>query len=264
MHPTLTIAKHAAEAAGRIQLYYVDKLDRLNIKEKAINDWVSEVDTKCEAAIIETIHKYQPYHQIMGEESGITGEDDEHRWIVDPLDGTSNFLHGIPHFCISIAYAHRGVVQSGVVYDPVRKEMFMAARGKGAQLNETRIRTTNRATLSGAMIANGRTPQVDDNRPNRDLSGALQVLAQKEAITRRMGAAALDLAYVACGRFDGFFEHELQLWDIAAGALIVQEAGGLVSDFSGAQTHEQTGNIVAGSLKVFKPLLKIVNAHWES
>jgi myo-inositol-1(or 4)-monophosphatase len=264
MHPTLTIAKHAAEAAGRLQLYHFGKLDRVKIHEKKPHDFVSDVDIRSEEAIIETIRKYHPDHSILAEESGETAGDAEHCWIIDPLDGTNNYLHGIPHFAISIAYAHKGKVQTALVYDPIKQDTFIAARGKGAHLNDTRIRTTSQTSLSKSLIALGRNYPIAKTNLNKGLQQINEALQEKNAITRYFGAASLDLCYVAAGKFDGYFEHSLQKWDLAAGALITQEAGGLVSDFQGGQQFMETGDIVCGSLKVFKPLLKLVNANLNS
>lgn len=259
MHPTLNIAKHAAEAAGRIQLFSLEKLDRVKIQEKNPNDYVSDVDTRAEAVIVDTIRKYHPDHAILAEESGQSSGDADNCWIIDPLDGTNNFLHGIPHFCISIAFQHKGVTQSGLIYDPVRKDMFIAARGKGAHLNESRIRTTQRSSLDGAIVGYEHNYPASWEAKNHALTQLIFELNARQANTRRLGASALDLAYVAAGRFDGFFSHHLKPWDMAAGALLVEEAGGLVSDYTGAQNHFESGEIVCGSLRIFKPLLKLIN-----
>ena len=255
MHPTITIAKRAALGAGKIILRHLDRLDRLTITAKQRNDFVSEVDIQAEQEIISTLHKIYPNHSILAEESGErTGTDSANQWVIDPLDGTTNYLHGFPHFAVSIAFKHKGRLEAGVIYDPLRQEMFTASRGQGAQLNERRMRVKNLIHLEEALLGTGFPPRyLQHPQPHLDLFAGLM---SKSSGIRRAGSAALDLAYVAAGRLDGFWERGLSEWDMAAGSLLIQEAGGLVGDFGGGHDFLDTGNIVAGNPKIFKLLLQ--------
>jgi myo-inositol-1(or 4)-monophosphatase len=254
MHPVLTIAKRAALGASRILLRHFDHLERLNVTAKNRNDFVSEADVQTEREIIQILRKTYPNHGILAEETGEQPGQDEYQWVIDPLDGTTNFLHGIPHFAVSIAFRHRNRLEAGLVYDPIRQEMFTASRGEGAQVNDRRIRVSGIIQLENALLGTGfpfRHPQ--HQTAYLSFFGGL---FGKCVEIRRAGAASLDLSYVAAGRLDGFWEIGLKKWDIAAGALIVQEAGGLVSDFGGGNDFMKSGHIVAGSPKVFKALLQ--------
>ena len=254
MHPALTIAKRAALSASRILLRHFDNLERLSVTAKQRNDFVSEADVQAEQEIIQTLRKTYPNHGILAEESGEQHGHDDYQWVIDPLDGTTNFLHGIPHFAISIGFRHKNRLEAGLVYDPIRQEMFTASRGAGAQINDRRMRVSNIPQMENALLGTGfpfRHPQHQPAYLN--FFGSL---FGKCVEVRRAGAASLDLAYVASGRLDGYWEFGLKEWDIAAGALLVQEAGGLVSDFIGGNDFMKSGNIVAGNPKVFKALLR--------
>ena len=264
MLPMLNTAVKAARRAGVIINRASDDVDRLTIHSKGENDFVTEVDQKAEQAIIQTLHDAYPDHAILAEESGASGslegaDEAEYQWIIDPLDGTTNFLHGFPQYCISIALVYRGQLSVAVIYDPVRNDLYTALRGRGAFLNERRIRVSKRDKLQGALIGTG--------FPYRDFThldaytAMFKDLVQKTAGLRRPGSAALDLAWLAAGRTDGFFEIGLNAWDIAAGCLLVQEAGGLVSDFAGEEDYLQSGNVVAGNPKVFVQLLQTITPH---
>jgi myo-inositol-1(or 4)-monophosphatase len=259
MQAQLNIAIRAARRAGEVIMRAVPRLHEVTVEEKRPNDFVSEIDRRAEAEIIGTIREKYPSHAFLAEESGQTGESD-FVWIIDPLDGTTNFLHGLPIFAVSIALAHRGVLQHAVVYDPSRQELYTASRGEGAQLDGRRIRVSGRAGVSGALIGTG-FPYSS----HLDHMGAylkmFSAISARSAGLRRPGAAALDLAYVAAGRYDGFFEFSLKPWDIAAGALLVREAGGLVGTFAGDERYLETGNVVAGSPKVFAELIKTFAPH---
>lgn len=259
MHPAINIAKRAALAAGKVIVRYFDNLDKLTVNSKHRNDLVSEVDVQAEQEIIRALRKIYPNHGIKAEESGTTGSDEEYQWVIDPLDGTTNYLHGFPHFSTSIALKHKNRLEVGLIYDPIRQEMFTASRGDGAQLNDHRIRVKNRVNLDGALISTGFAPRQLERLPMfMEIFGALM----KQGVQmRRVGSAALDLAYVAAGRFDGFWEFGLNEWDIAAGALLVQEAGGLTGDFSGGHEYLQSGNVVCGNPKIFKALVKTLRPH---
>jgi myo-inositol-1(or 4)-monophosphatase len=252
MHPTLNIAIRAARSAGRVLLRYFDRVDQLAVESKRRNDFVSEVDRSAEAAIIQELRGKFPDHAILAEESGAQGTS-EFEWIIDPLDGTTNYLHGFPQFSVSIALRHRGRLEQAVVYDPLREEMFTASRGRGAQLNDRRLRVSARPGLEGALIGTG-FPFRDHRHVDAYL-GMFRAMLEDTAGLRRPGSAALDIAYVAAGRLDGFWELGLAPWDLAAGALLVTEAGGTVSDLAGGERYLDTGNLVAGNLKVHRAML---------
>ncbi|MFZ5511815.1 MAG: inositol monophosphatase family protein [Pseudomonadota bacterium] len=258
MHPALNIAVKAARRAGSIINRASLDIDLVKVSSKRHNDFVTEVDKAAEAAIIEILRQAYPGHAILAEESGAAGESD-YTWIIDPLDGTTNFIHGFPQFAVSIALAHKGVVTQAVVYDPTRNEMFTASKGRGAFLNDRRIRVTKRAKLEDALVGTGFPFRVFQHVDT--YLAIFRELMEKTAGLRRPGAAALDLAYVACGRFDGFYEIGLSPWDMAAGSLLVTEAGGLVGNLRGEPGYMETGNIVAGNPKVFAQLLHVIAPH---
>ena len=253
MQPLLNIAIRAARRAGDVITRYVGRVDTLTIRTKEHNDFVSEVDKQAEDEIIQIIRAAYPDHAILGEEGGVLkGQGDEYTWIIDPLDGTTNFLHGFPVFSVSIAIKHRGKLEHGVIYDPLRNELFTASRGGGAQLDNRRLRASNLRSLEGALIGTG-----FPFRENQNLELYMQMfaaVARKTAGIRRAGSAALDLAYVAAGRMDGFWEMGLKEWDMAAGLLMIQEAGGSVGYFDGRPGIPTDGSILCGGQKVFKLL----------
>ncbi|HLS87065.1 MAG TPA: inositol monophosphatase family protein [Burkholderiales bacterium] len=253
MHPMLNIAVRAARRAGSI-INRAALAGDFSVRSKRAHDYVTEVDRAAEAAIIETIRKAYPDHGILAEESGAASEAAEHRWIIDPLDGTTNFIHGFPQYCVSIALEHRKVLEHALVYDPVRDELFTASRGRGAFLNDRRIRVSRCAKLSEALVGTG-FPFKELGRVDLYLR-QLRSIMEKTSGVRRAGAAALDLAYVACGRLDAFWELGLAPWDMAAGALLVQEAGGLVGDLKGEQSYLASGDICAAAPKLFPPMLQ--------
>ncbi len=260
MHPMLNIAQRAARAAGRIIVRQLDRLDELTVDNKDRNDYVSEVDRNAENAIIEVLNKAYPDHGILAEESGIqAGKDDEYQWVIDPLDGTTNFLHGFPQFSVSIALLHKKRLEVGLVYDPLRDEMFSASRGNGAFLNNRRLRVAQRKSLEGALLGTG-FPYKDHHYLDAYLAMFRDLLLETSGI-RRPGSAALDLAYLAAGRIDGFWEIGLNKWDIAAGILLIQEAGGIVGDLTGGHKFLESGNIVAGNPKVFAAMIKKIGPH---
>jgi myo-inositol-1(or 4)-monophosphatase len=253
MQPILNIAIRAARKAGDFVVRYVDRVDTLTVKAKERNDFVSEVDRQAEDEIVQIIRAAYPDHAILGEESGArAGRDADWTWVIDPLDGTTNFLHGFPVFSVSIAVKHRGRLEHGVIFDPLRNELFTAARGGGAQLNNKRLRVTQLKSLEGALIGTG-----FPFRENQNLDLYMKMfgaVASKTAGIRRAGSAALDLAYVAAGRMDGFWEMGLREWDMAAGLLMVQEAGGVVGHFDGSPGIPENGSVLCGGQKVFKLL----------
>jgi myo-inositol-1(or 4)-monophosphatase len=258
MNPTLNIAVRAARSAGNVIIRNLGKLDTLAIHTKDRNDFVTEVDRQAEQEIIYILRKAFPSHGILAEESGLQ-EGDEYQWIIDPLDGTTNFLHGFPQFAVSIAMRHKGRLEHGVIYDPLRQEIFSASRGAGATLNDQRIRVTNRKTLEGSLLGTG-FPFKSQQHLETYLD-MFRALFPQTAGIRRAGSAALDLAYVATGRLDGFWEIGLSIWDMAAGVLLIQEAGGLSSDFTGGHEHLESGNIVAGNPKLFAEILKTIRPY---
>lgn len=263
MHPILNIAIKAARRAGQIINRASNDLDIIKVTAKQQNDFVTEVDRTAEAAIIEILQEAYPNYGILAEESGeIAGKgtrDAEFQWIIDPLDGTTNFIHGLPHYAVSIALARNGIVEHGLIFDPNRNNLYTASKGGGAFLNDRRIRVSKRLHLQDALIGTG-FPYRVFNHIDAYLA-IFKELTEKSAGMRRPGAASLDLAYVASGYYDGFWEFGLSPWDMAAGALLIAEAGGLVSDLSGEAAYLSSGNIVAGNPKVFAQLLKLISAH---
>jgi myo-inositol-1(or 4)-monophosphatase len=261
LHPMLTAAIKAARRAGSIINRASFDLESVAVTTKRKNDFVTEVDKAAEVAIIETITQSYPTHGILAEESGASGKQDaEYLWIIDPLDGTTNFIHGFPQYSVSIGVQHKGVLTQSVVFDPVRNELFTASRGRGAYVNDKRIRVSQRIGLKEALIGTG--------FPFREIAYFDEYMAMFRAVTRetagirRPGSAALDLAYVAAGRLDGFWEIGLSPWDVAGGALLIQEAGGLITNLHGEQDFLHAGHVVCGSPKVFAPLLQLIGKHW--
>ena len=263
LNPVVTIMVKAARQGGNVLLRNINKLDALNVVEKGRLDYASEVDADAEKAVIKELKRAYPDYSVLGEESGgQAGKNGRYTWVVDPLDGTSNYLRGFPHYCVSIALVDNGEPTDAVIFDPLRNELFTASRGSGAQLNERRIRVTDRKDLSGATLATGFAPR-ERARAGAQLECVRELLVQAEDV-RRTGSAALDLAYVACGRSDAYFEAGVKAWDIAAGVLLVREAGGKVCDyrgasiarmdFQGAKGHQ----IVAGNIKVCEALQKTI------
>ena len=255
MHPMLNIAVKAARRAGSIIERAAVSGVPLDVRAKRVNDFVTQVDRAAEEAVIDVVRRSYPDHAILAEESGETkGADAEYCWIIDPLDGTTNFIHGFPQYCVSIAVQHAGKSAHAVVYDPSKNELFTASRGRGAFLNERRIRVSRCRRLEDALVGTG--------FPFRELTRLEPYMKQLGRMmgscagVRRAGAAALDLAYVAAARLDAFWEMGLSPWDMAAGALLIQEAGGLVGDFSGDAGYLQSGDIAAGTPKVFPQLLQ--------
>lgn len=258
MHPMLNIAVRAARQAGSLILRSLQHVEHLQITTKGLNDYVSDVDRLAEQEIIGVIKKAYPEHAIMAEESGDTGADDT-VWIIDPLDGTTNFLHGFPHYCVSIAVRIKGRVEHAVIFDPLRDELFTATRGAGAQLNERRLRVSKRKDLNGALIATG-FPFKYPQHHAAYLAMFSSVLP-KVTDLRRTGSAALDLAYVAAGRVDGYWEIGLENWDLAAGSLLVEEAGGTVTDFCGQDQLFDKGHVIAAGLSLHKHLQAAITPH---
>lgn len=259
MHPMLNTAVKAARRAASIINRASFDIERVKVSEKQHNDFVTEIDHAAEQAIIEVLTTAYPGHAILAEESGQssnTSDDNENIWIIDPLDGTTNFIHGFPQYCISIALQQRGQITQAVVYDPNRNDLFTATKGSGAYLNEKRIRVGRRDKIADALIGTG--------FPFRDMKGLdeylqmFRVMTEKCAGLRRPGAAALDLAYVAAGRFDGFFEKGLQPWDMAAGSLLVTEAGGIMGDFSGESDYLYKGDAIAAGPKIFAQMVNLL------
>lgn len=259
MHPTVNIAVKAARNAGNVILRYLDKRDQLTVSKKSHNDFVSEVDRFAEQEIVSLIKKTYPDHSIMAEEGGEQQGSPDYQWIIDPLDGTTNYLHGFPQFAVSIALKSKGKLEHAVIYDPISQELFTASRGGGATLNDRRMRVSNAKGLEGALLGTGfpfKQPQHLDCYLQ-----TFKALHPNAAGIRRAGSAALDLAYVAAGRLDGFWEIGLKPWDMAAGILLIQEAGGLVGDFSGGHDFMKTGNIIAGNPKLFKAIAQTIRPH---
>lgn len=261
MHPMLNTAIKAARRAATVINRASFDVDLLKVSKKQHNDFVTEVDQAAEAAIIGVLGGAYPDHAFLAEESGASANlHDEHEyvWIIDPLDGTTNFIHGFPQYCVSIALQYRGQITQAVVYDPTRNDLFTATKGAGAYLNEKRIRVSRRDKLADGLIGTG--------FPFRDMEGLDEYMRMFKLMTqscsglRRPGAAALDLAYVAAGRLDGFFEKTLKPWDIAAGSLLITEAGGLVGNFAGESDYLHHGDVLAGNPKIFAQMVNLLDA----
>ena len=257
-HPMINIAVKAARRAGRIINQAAGDLDALTVRHKSLNDLVSEVDRASEAAIIDTLRSAYPEHAILAEETGASGQSD-YVWVIDPLDGTTNYLHGLPQYCVSIALLHKGVISHGVIFDPTRNDLYIASRGRGAFINDRRMRVSRRTKLIDTLIGTGFPFRMFDHIDA--YVAMMRELMTKTAGIRRPGAAALDLAAVAAGRLDWFWELGLSPWDMAAGVLMIQEAGGLVGDLQGEDRYLERGHIVAGSPKVFAQLLQVIQPH---
>lgn len=256
MHPMLNIAARAARSAGNLIARNLGQQGSFEVEEKNKDDLVTTIDKQCEKVIIDTLLKSYRDHSVLAEESGVVGNpDSEYQWVIDPIDGTTNFVKGIAHCAVSIALRHNGKTEVGVVFDPMLNEMFTSARGEGAFLNGHRIRVSPRDSLDGAIIGTAFPTRYRDRMPAYlDLFSRLIANC---ADVRRMGSASLDLCYVACGRFDGYLEQSLKPWDFAAGDLILREAGGIVSDFMGETGYVKSGNLVSGNPKMLRALLKI-------
>jgi myo-inositol-1(or 4)-monophosphatase len=262
MQPLLNIAVSAARLAGDLIVRHMDQIDRIKITAKSNNEYFSEVDVKAEQLIIKTILKAYPDHGIIAEESGTQNPDSDSVWIIDPLDGTSNFLHGFPFYCVSIAHKVKNRIEHAVVYDPIRHECFSASRGRGAQLNDRRIRVSKQTQLNASILSIGfptKNPLLTEQHLPK-----FEAMLGKCAGMRRTGSAALDMAYVACGRLDGCWEFGLRPWDIAAASLLIKEAGGLIGDFQGGEDYLNKGDVVAGTPKIFKSLLQTLSPVMKS
>jgi myo-inositol-1(or 4)-monophosphatase len=254
MHPLLNIAVRAARKAGSIINRAALEGGGYEVRTKRMNDFVTKVDHAAEEAIIEIVRKAYPDHAVLAEESGVAEGSAEYQWIIDPLDGTTNFIHGFPQYAVSIGIRHRDALAHGVIYDPVKNELFTASKGRGAFLNDRRIRVSKCLRLGDALVGTG-FPFKEVERIDL-YSKQLRNLMQKSAGVRRAGAAALDLAYVACGRLDAFWELGLSPWDMAAGALMIQEAGGLVGDTRGNDGWLDSGEIACATPKIYPTLLE--------
>lgn len=263
--PVVTIMVKAARAGGNVLLRHLSKLDALNVVEKGRMDFASEVDGLAEEAIVKELRRAYPEYGVLGEEGGSQKAGrggGRYTWVIDPLDGTSNYLRGFPHYCVSIALTENGEPIHGVIFDPIRNELFTASRGGGAVLNDHKIRVAERKDLSGSVIVTGFPPR-ERVRAGAQLECVRELLRDAEDV-RRTGSAALDLAYVACGRVDGYFEAGVKPWDIAAGVLLVREAGGRVCEYNGANLGRmdvataRIGQIIAGNVKLVEPLQKLI------
>lgn len=254
----IDIAKEAALIAGKILIDNLGKLETNQIETKSKNNFVTDIDKLSEKTIIDIIHSAYPDHSIFAEESGASNnKGNDYRWIIDPIDGTTNYIHSIPFFCISIALEYKGEIILGVIYDPVRNEMFYAEKGKGAYLNNRKIHVSDKQDISESIITIG-FPYKNNHNISLYINTFTKI-SESCANIRKVGSAAMDLAYVASGRFDGYWELDLSQWDIAAGVIIIREAGGFVSDINGENGFMETGNIVASNQKIHKQILSILN-----
>ena len=257
-NPYINLATEAAHRAGDLMMKYRSRLEGIPVERKARHDYVSDVDRACEQIISDYILKHHRDHAILGEENGQRGESD-FVWVIDPIDGTSNYLRGIPHFAVSIAFMAHGRIEHGVIYDPVREELFTASRGEGAFLNNQRMRVSGRKDLSGAVL--GTAFPFRKRRLLEGYQGMFDSLFEKIEDIRRAGTASLDLAYVACGRLDGYWELGLQPWDSAAGGLMVKEAGGVIMDIAGGENWLNSGHIIAAPYKLITPMRAAIDPH---
>lgn len=255
MHALLNVAVMAAHSGGDSLIRSMNKLDKIKVEQKGRNDFVSEADRKAEEAVISVIKKHYPDHAILAEESGAQG-DSEYTWVIDPLDGTTNYLHRFPVFCVSVGLLYKGRPEHGAVYDPLRQELFTASRGQGAHLDGRRIRVTGNTQLDRALIGTG-FPYRETNKSLPPYMRMLEKAMINTAGVRRPGAAALDLCYVAAGRLDAFWETGLSIWDLVAGALIIREAGGIISGLDGSENFLETGHVLAGAPKIYSGLAKL-------
>ncbi len=256
MSGILNIAVQAAYNAGHIIQQESRNVERILVEKKGHNDFVSETDKKAEQIIINTILKAFPNHNIMGEESGLNDRNSDFTWIIDPIDGTTNYIHGHPQYCVSIAVKEGNKIVCGVIYDPNRNDIYTAELGKGARLNDSRIRVSKTINLADSLLATG-FPTYDLSFLDRYMD-IFKEMIKSTSGQRRAGSAALDLAYVASGIVDGFWEFNLKPWDIAAGYLLVKEAGGLICDFDGEQNMFESGNIIAANPKLVPQILKLI------
>lgn len=259
MHPMLNTAIKAARRGASIINRAALDLEQIRVTEKRRNDFVTEIDQAAERAIVDVLLKAYPTHAVLAEESGASAnlqENNEFVWIIDPLDGTTNFIHGFPQYCVSIALQQRGLITQAVVFDPTRNDLFIASKGDGAYLNDKRLRVSKCDKMADSLIGTG--------FPFRNLDKLDEYLQMFKLVTekcqglRRPGSAALDLAYVAAGRLDGFFEKGLSSWDMAAGALLITEAGGIIGDFSGEQSYLEKGDVIAGNPRIFYQLITLL------
>jgi myo-inositol-1(or 4)-monophosphatase len=257
----INVAVKAARAAGSLINRAALDIESVRVSSKQVNDFVTEVDVACEKTIIETLLTAYPGHGIWAEESGTEhgAQDSEFVWIIDPLDGTTNFIHGLPVYCVSIALAVKGKIEQAVVYDPTRNDLFTATKGRGAYMNDRRIRVSKRIHMEECLISTGFPYRAGDNLP-KYLSMLGDVMPRCAGV-RRPGAAALDLAYVAAGFTDGFFEANLKPWDVAAGSLLIQEAGGLVGNFSGEADFLETGECMAATPRVYAQMATLLGKY---
>jgi len=261
MEPMANLALRAARLAAKHIARAYDRPDLIKISEKGQNDFVTNVDREAERIIMDSLRSKFPDHIFTGEENTYASEDpkvSDYEWVIDPIDGTANFVHGLPHFCISIACLFKGKLEHGVIVDPIRQEEFVASRGKGCSANGTRTRIRDTENFDGAMISTGGGGM---HKVAEGQSNIYKHLLEHHAIIRQPGSAALDLAYIACGRLDAMWMKDLKIWDMAAGALMVLESGGLLGDFSAGGSHLKSGNIVAGGPKIFKVLTPLVRKH---
>lgn len=273
MEPMVVMAAQAAKKVGYEILKAHQNRHRLDlaVESKGIDGLVTKIDRYAEELTIATLKESYPNHSFLGEEFGLQegkGHDADWCWVIDPIDGTQNFVHGMPHFCVSIAVQKNGVTEHGVVYDPVRDELFSASRGRGSMLNQRRLQVSDRKTIAGGLFTTGHPYErmVNGVRTSfaRQHFASLQAVCENGGQVRRLGSAALDLCYVAAGRFDGYFEMSIKPWDIAAGELIVTEARGVVVDHKGANDAMRTGSVFACNVKLLKPLMQLVLPTWEN
>ncbi len=262
MQPILNIAFDAARKASKKIMYMYDRLDTVRVHEKDLGYFISDVENEAESIIVEVLKEAYPEHSFLCEHSGETIGDPNQKWIIDSLDGSTNFIHGFPHFCISIAFKDHNKIEHALIYDPYRQELFTASRGRGAYLNEKRIRVSQCKSMDKSLIGTGFPVRQKQQLPH--FIKMFEAIFPKTSGIRRGGSAVLDLAYIASGRLDGYWELRLEPWDLAAAVLLIQEAGGLVGDIHGSPQFMENGHIVAGNPKIFKALLQTLKPVLDS
>lgn len=263
LHPFVTTAVKAARNAGNAIMRGYTRPDLIRVQKKGHKDFVTDIDRLSEETIIHTLQTAYPNHCFLSEEAGKLGLSSDYQWIIDPLDGTVNFIHGFPHFCVSIALSYRGRIEHAVIYDPVRDDLFTASRGEGAQRSNRRIRTSGRHLMEDCLIGTG-TPSPAEPEWHESYYQSYHAISKECLAIRRSGSSALDLVYVAAGILDGYWKLGLKIWDLAAASLIIREAGGLISDFQGSEDYFKQGHVVAANPKFFKPFLKKIQPFFHS
>jgi len=262
MHPFVNTAVKAARTAGNIIIKGYERPDLVKVHRKDVKDFVTDIDRAAEEVIVHTLQIAYPHHSFLCEENGKIGQD-EYQWIIDPLDGTINFIHNLPFFAISIALSYRGRIEHAVIYDPLRDDLFTATRGQGAQRNNYRIRVSARYQLPDCLMATGTPPPKLSQQQEESYYASFNAVSKACISVRRSGSSVLDLAYVAAGLLDGYWKLGLKPWDLAAGSLLIREAGGLITDIHGGEDYLKTGDVIVANPKLFKPFFQLIQPYFK-